>query len=47
MKLTESQRLSMIAFHKKAEAAYRKYGRPDQAEAAKRQREKLEETHGR
>jgi len=40
--MTESQKRNMIAFHKKAEAAYRKYNRPDQAEAAKRQRERLE-----
>lgn len=44
--MTESQRLSMIAFHRKAEAAYRKYGKPEQAEAAKRQREKMERKDG-
>jgi len=42
MNMTESQRLSMIEFHHKMEKAYLKYGRPDQAEAARKQREKLE-----
>lgn len=40
--MTESQRKAMIEFHKKAEAAYIKYGRPDQAQQAREQREKLE-----
>ena len=42
MKMTESQIKAMIEFHRKAEAAYRKYGRSDQAEMARKQREKLE-----
>ena len=42
MKMTDSQRKAMIEFHRKAEAAYRKHGKPEQAEMAKRQREKLE-----
>ena len=40
--MNERQRKAMIDFHRKAEAAYLKFGKKEQAEQAKRLREKLE-----
>ena len=44
---TESQRQAMIAFHRKAEEAYRQTGQVKQVEQAKALREKLEAKMGR
>lgn len=40
--MNEKQRRGMIEFHKKAEAAYIKYGRTDKADQARKMRETLE-----
>jgi hypothetical protein len=44
MKMTESQRTSMIRFTEKLEKAYRDHGKDKDADAAKRHREQLTHT---
>jgi hypothetical protein len=40
--MTPEQRKSMIKFHEKTEAAYRRFGQKEKAEQAKKMREDLE-----
>mgnify|MGYP001570705987 CR=1 FL=1 len=40
--ITQSQRRAMIAFHRKMENAFRRFGKTREAEQAKRKRENLE-----
>jgi len=43
MKMSKSQKNAMLAFHKKAEKAFLKYGKKNQAEMAKKQAKKLKQ----